>query len=126
MRVTQRFATRHALWFALASIAVWLVLLIVFMGLASGVLRRPYGDGLSVTIARLTCAAGVVALVWRLGWLRPSGFGQLGGWRIWLLTLGGLIYFGGASLYSFYGKVGIDPSILIRLPAAPATRSIYW
>jgi len=113
-----RFATRRPVWFASASIVTWAVLLIGFMGLASGALRRPYGDGISRAIARLATTAFVVALVWRLGWLRASGIGRLGAWPVWLLAVGGLAYGVSASFCSFYGSVALDPSILVRMPAA--------
>jgi len=116
-----RFATRHPVWFVLASMVTWAVMLIGFMGLASGALRRPYGDDVSLAIARLAITVCVVTLVWRLGWLRTSGIGRLGGWRVWLLAIGGLVYSVSACLYSFYGRVAIGPSILIRLPAARTT-----
>jgi membrane protease YdiL (CAAX protease family) len=116
-----RFATRHPVWFALAASVTWTALLLVLMGLASGALRRPYGDGVSSAIARLATTAMVVALVWRLGWLRASGIGRLGGWPVWLLALGGLAYGVSAGLHSFYGRVALDPSILIRTPAARTT-----
>jgi membrane protease YdiL (CAAX protease family) len=116
-----RLATRHPVWFALAALATWTALLLVLMGLASGALRRPYGDGVSTAIARLATTAFVVALVWRLGWLRASGIGRLGGWPVWLLAIGGLAYGVSASLYSFYGRVSLDPSILTTMPAARTT-----
>jgi hypothetical protein len=116
-----RFATRHPVWFVLASMVTWSMLLIVFMGLASGALRRPYGDDASGAIARLAIGVCVVTLVWRLGWLRTSGIGGLGGRPVWLLAIGGLGYSAGACLYSFYGRVAIDPSILIGLPSARTT-----
>ena len=121
MSSISRFATRHPVWFALASIMTWSVLLVVFMGLISSALRRPYGDDVSRAIARLAITVCVVTVVWRLGWLRTSGIGRLGGWRVWLLAIGGLVYAASACLYSFYGRVAIDPSILIRLPAAWTT-----
>ena len=121
MRSINRFATRHPVWFVLATTVMWPVLLIVFMGLASSALHRPYGDDVSGAIARLAITVCVVMLVWRLGWLRTSGIGRLGGWRVWLLAIGGLAYSASACLYSFYGRVAIDPSILIGLPAVRTT-----
>jgi uncharacterized protein len=114
-------ATRHPVQFVLASTVAWFVLLVVCMGLASGALRRPYGDGVSIAIARLATTAFVVALVWRLGWLRASGIARLGGWPVWLLAIGGVAYGVSAGLYSFYGRVALDPSIVIRMPAATTT-----
>ena len=91
MSSINRFAARHPVWFVLASMVTWSVLLLVAMGLASFALRRPYGDELSGAIARLAIMVCVVTLIWRLGWLRTSGIARLGGWRIWLLAIGGLV-----------------------------------
>jgi len=121
MSAIGRFATRHPVWFVLAASVTWTALLLVLMGLASGALRRPYGDGVSSAIARLTTTAFVVALVWRLGWLRASGIGRLGGLVVWLVTIGGLAYGVSASLCSFYGRVALDPLVLMRMPAARTT-----
>lgn len=118
-----RFAARHQIWFVLASVAAWLVLLVVFMGLASSALGRPYGDRVSGAAARLTLAACVVAFVWRLGWLRTCGIARLGDGRVWLLAAAGLVYSAGAFLYAFYGTLAFDASIVIRLPAA---RTAAW
>ena len=52
--------------------------------------------------------------------LRMDGSGIIhwGNWQIWLLAVGGTIYFAIASLYVFYDKVAFDFSNLIRLPAS--------
>jgi membrane protease YdiL (CAAX protease family) len=99
----------------------WFVLVMVFTGIASSALRKPYGDATAGTLGRLAVTACVLLLVWRLGWLRASGIARLGSWQVWLLALGGMIYFAGASVYSFYGKVAFDFSSLARLPGARTT-----
>lgn len=118
MSTLKSVAAGHPLIFVCGLTLVWFVLLMVFMGIASGALRRPYGDATTVMISRFVVAACALALLWGLGWLEASGVARLGRWPIWLLALGGLIYFAGASLYAFYGKVAFDVSSLFRLPAA--------
>ncbi len=118
MNVLGSVATKYPFLFVLGLTLAWFVLLMVFMGIASSALRRPYGDATTVMISRFVVAACALALLWGLGWLEASGVAHLGRWPIWLLALGGLIYFVGASLYAFYGKVAFDVSSLFRLPAA--------
>jgi membrane protease YdiL (CAAX protease family) len=99
---------------------LWVVLLLVFMIFASTVFHKPYGDAMMVSIGRLAVTACVLCLAWRLDWLEASGISKSGSWQIWLLTLGGLVYFASASLYSFYGSITFDFSSLLRLPDARA------
>lgn len=108
MAALKAFATTHPLWFGLALTLAWLALLLLVMGLAAGALRRPYGDSLTGAIARLAVTAGVLVLIWRLGWLGEAGLTRLGGWQAWLLALAGLVYYGAASLYAFFGRVAFD------------------
>lgn len=115
MNKLRSFASNCPVIFVISLTITWCVLLIVFMGIASSALRKPYGDPTTVPIGHLAVAACILLLVWHLGWLRASGIARLGRWQIWLITLGGLIYFASASLYSFYGKVTFDFSSLLRL-----------
>jgi len=109
-------ATNRPVSFVLILTIAWFVLLAVFMGIASSALREPYGSATTGTAGRLAVTACVLFLVWRLGWLEASGVARLGSWRVWVLASGGMIYFAGASLFSFYGKVTFGLSSLIRLP----------
>lgn len=118
MQTLKSVATNHPFTFVLGLTIVWFVSALVVTGIASSVLGMPYGDAATVTIGRLTVTACVLLLVWRLGWLEASGVARLGRWPVWLLALGGMIYFAGASLYSFYDKVAFDFLSLIRLPAS--------
>jgi membrane protease YdiL (CAAX protease family) len=111
-----RYASNHPVLFGLLVTLGWLVLLVVSMGIASSALHRPYGEDTTVTIGRLVGTACILLLVWRLGWLESSGIARLGKWQIWLLAFGGMIYFAGTSLYSFYGKPVFSFSTLIRSP----------
>jgi len=112
------FARNHPLAFVLASAAAWSVLLVALMGVASSALRMPYGDATIGAIGRLAVTACVLLLVWRLGWLKAAGITRLGRWQVWLLASGGMVYAAGAALYSFYGRVAFDFSILTRLPGS--------
>lgn len=119
MDTLSALADHRPLLFVLGVTVTWFFLLIVSAGVAARALRKPYGEPSSAIIARLVATAGVLWLVWRLGWLGASGIARLGGWPVWLLALGSLLYFASASLYSFYGKLAFDASVL-RLPAARA------
>ncbi len=111
-------ANKHPFIFVLSLTILWFVLALAFTGIASGALRLSYGDATTATIGRLAVTACLLFLVWRMGWPEASVIVRLGRWQVWLLALGGLIYFASASLYSFYGKVVFDFSSLIRLPSA--------
>ena len=118
MNRLRSFATNHPVAFVFSLTIAWLVLLLVFTGIASSALAKPYGGVATGTVGRLTVTVCVFLLVWRLGWLEASGVGRLGSRQVWLIALASLIYFTCASLYSFYGKAAFDFSSLIRLPAA--------
>lgn len=118
MNAFKSFTTVHPILFALGSSLIWFVLALVFTGIASGALRRPYGDAVTTTIGRLAVTAGVLFLLWRLGWLAASGVTRPGSGLAWLLAAVGLVYFASASLYALYGRVAFDFSSLARLPEA--------
>jgi len=121
MNTLKSFATNSPVLFAICLMVVWFVAGLVFMGIASGVLRKPYGDAVTTTVGRLIVTACVLWLVWRLGWLEASGVTRLGRWQVWLLAVGGMLYFASTALYAFYGKVSFDISSLIREPASRST-----
>lgn len=111
----------HPVIFVLGLTIAWFVLVMVFTGIASSALHKPYGDATTGAIGRLAVTVCVLLLVWRLGWLKGAGVARLGRWQVWLLALGGMIYFAGASLYAFYGKVAFDLSGLMRSPDSRTT-----
>lgn len=113
-------ATHYPIGFVLFLTIVWVVLLLVFMVVASTVFHAPYGGFMTVSVGRLAVTACAVFLAWRLDWLKASGVSRSGSWQVWLLALGGLIYFASASLYAFYGRIAFDFSSLLRLPDARA------
>jgi uncharacterized protein len=110
------FARSHPVSFVLTSVVAWSVLLVVLMGVGSSALRMPYGDATIGAFGRLAVTACVLVLMWQLGWLKAAGVARLGRWRVWLLALGGMVYFAGGALYSFYGQLAFDISNLARLP----------
>jgi membrane protease YdiL (CAAX protease family) len=119
-------ATHYPVGFVLVLTVVWIVLLLVFMGTASTVFHKPYGDAMTASIGRLAVTACVLFLAWRLDWLKASGITRSGSWQAWLLALGGLVYLASASLYAFYGKVAFDFSSLLRLPEARAAVTTHF
>lgn len=120
MNGIQSFALSKPVWFVLIVIVAWFVLMLLLLGILSGLLRKPYGDPTCATLSRLVAGGCVVVLAWQLGWLQSSGIGQVGTWQVWLLALAGLIYYAAASLYAFYGKAAFDFSSL----AHPRAREI--
>jgi len=120
MASPRSFETRHPVAFALSSTLGWLVLALVFTGVASLVLGAPYGGAATLTAGRLAAAACTLLLIWRLGWLGASGVTRVGRGRIWLLAVAGLVYIAGASLYWFYGGLAFDGSRLLQQPEARA------
>jgi membrane protease YdiL (CAAX protease family) len=121
MNFLRSFTTNQPVLFVFSATIAWFVLVMVFTGIASSALRKPFGDATTGTMGRLAVTACSLWLVWRLGWLQTSGVARLGSWQVWLFALGGLTYFTCASLYALYGKVAFDFSSLIRLPAARTT-----
>jgi len=113
------FAADHPVLFALGLTIACFVGLLYVSGIAYTKLRQPYGD-VAVTVMRLAMAAGLLILVWRLDWLEGSGIARLGSWQVWLLAIGGLLYFTSAALYAFYGKITFDITSFAQLPAARA------
>jgi hypothetical protein len=121
------FAANYPVLFTLGLTLTCFVSVLFLTGIASSKLRKPYGD-VTATMIRLAVAAGLLLLIWRLGGLEGSGIARWGRWQVWLLAVGGMLYFAGVGLYAFYGKVAFDVSSFIRLPAARTvvlTQSVY-
>ncbi len=120
------FASHHPVGFVLVLTIVWVVLLLVFMGIASSVVHKPYGGTVTASIGRLVVTACALFLAWRLDWLEASGISRPGSWQVWLLALVGLVYLASASLYSIYGRIAFDFSSLLRLPDAHAAVTTHF
>lgn len=123
---TANLARRRPIGFVFVLTAVWFVLLLMLMMVAATIWQKPVGDATTISISRLAVTAGVLFLAWRLDWLEASGISRAGSWRVWLLALGGLVYFAGASLYAFYGWAAFDFSSLLRLPDARTVITIHF
>lgn len=121
-----KLTTYHPVGFVIVLTIVWVVLLLVFMGVAATVFHASYSDARTASIGRLAVTVCVLLLTWRLDWLKASGIFRLGRWQVWLLALGGLFYLTISSLYSFYGKIGFDFSILLQLSDARAAVTTHF
>jgi len=120
MASLRSFETHHPVAFALSLTLGWVVLVLVFIGVAARALRAPYGGAATTAVSRLAAAACTLLLIWRLGWLGASGVTRLGRGRIWLLAVAGMVYLAGASVYWFYGNLAFDVSRLLQPPVARA------
>jgi|GEM_PF-587173 len=120
------FSRHHPVVFAIVLTILWVVLLLISMVVASTIFHKPYGDAITVSIGRLGVTACVLLLAWRLDWLKASGISRSGRWHVWLLALGGFVYFASASLYSFYGSIALDFLSLLRLPDARAAVTTHF
>jgi membrane protease YdiL (CAAX protease family) len=111
------FATKHPLLFVLATTLVWILASLVFVILASAGMNRPIDSGTVQSIGTLLATGLVLFVTWRLGWLKAAGFTRVGGWQVWLVSLGILLYIYLTYRYSFFGT--IDPD-LTRLRTSSA------
>jgi hypothetical protein len=51
----------------------WLVLIMIFAGIASSLLNKRLGDTTTLIIGHLVGIIYVFILLWRLGWLKGAG-----------------------------------------------------
>ena len=117
MNALRVLAADYPVIFELSLTIVGFVGLLLVTGVAYHRLGKAHGDGI-MAMVRLVLTAGLLLLVWHLGGLEASGITRLGSWQVWLLALGGMLYFASAGLYAFYGKLAFSVSSIIRLPAA--------
>lgn len=117
MNILRTFAANHPVIFSLGLTFTCFVLLLFVTGIIYSKLSNRYGE-VAATLIRSAVTAGLLWLIWRLDGVEASGVTRLGRWQVWLLVVMGLLYFTGAGLYAFYGKVAFDVSNLIRLPDA--------
>ncbi len=120
MHIIRSLAGKHPTLFALVSTVTWFVLLISLTGIASGALGMPFFDEMNTTVGRLGVSLCFLFVLWKLGWLRSSGVARPGGIQVWLIALGGMLYFSAASLSSFFGRLTFDLPSPDHLPDALA------
>jgi membrane protease YdiL (CAAX protease family) len=112
------FLTKHPVLSIISLAISWLVLIIIFAGIAASLLNKKLGDTTTSIIGHLIGIICVFILLWRLGWLKGAGITRSGTYQTWLIAIIGTIYFVFASLYSFYGKLAFDFSNLFNLSSS--------
>ena len=71
------------------------------------------------TVGRLILMVILLAVLFRLGWLRPAGLTRPGQWQAWLIMLLALVYVMGVSTYAMTGRLDLSFSEQ-ALPGAAA------
>lgn len=112
MNQFQLYTQKKPVLMALSLTFIWFVLIMVFSGLSAGLLKKNYGDTITLIIGHLAGIIFVLVFLWRTKWLRISGIANPGTWQIWSVAIIGTVYFIFASLYSFYGAFGVNPTHL--------------
>jgi membrane protease YdiL (CAAX protease family) len=112
------FHTKHPV-LSLISLAIsWLVLIMLFAGIAASLLKKEFGDTTTLITGHFAGIICVFILLWRLGWLKGAGITRSGTYQTWIIAIIGTVYFVFASLYSFYGKPAFDFSNLFNLSSS--------
>lgn len=105
----KRFAARYPIGAGVIGAVALLVALLVFTGLAIGLLPESEGqETVALSLAQLATALASVVLLWRLGWLRAAGVARAGTWQVWLVTLGATAYEIVVGLWAFFGRLRLD------------------
>jgi membrane protease YdiL (CAAX protease family) len=112
------FLTKHPVLSIIGLAISWLVLIMIFAGIAASLLNKKLGDTATLIIGHLVGVIYVFILIWRLGWLKGAGITRSGIYQTWLFAIIGTAYFTLASLYSFYGKLAFDFSNLFNLSSS--------
>ena len=112
------FLTKHPVLSIISLAISWLVLIMIFAGIAAGLLNKKLGDTTTLIIGHLVGIICIFILLWRLGWLKGAGITRSGTYQTWLIAIIGTVYFALASLYSFYGKLAFDCSNLFNLSSS--------
>lgn len=110
MNGIDRFARSHLLIFSLLVSFVFILMLVASAML--GVLwpgEGTYGQPGGI-LGRAIFIIVLLAILVRLGWLRPAGFASPGGWRTWLSLLLPLVYSIAASAYAMTGSFAVHVS----------------
>ncbi len=112
------FLTKHPVLSVISLAISWLVLIMIFAGIAASLLNKRLGDTSTLIIGHLTGIICVFILLWHLGWLKGAGITRSGTYQTWLIAIVGTVYFALASLYSFYGNFSFDYSNLFNFSSA--------
>jgi membrane protease YdiL (CAAX protease family) len=112
------FLTKHPVLSIIGLAISWLVLIMIFAGIAASLLNIKMGYTTTLIIGHLTGIICVFILISRLGWLKEAGITQFGTTQTWLIAFVGTVYFALAALYSFYGKLAFDFSDLFNLSSS--------
>jgi len=112
------FLTKHPVLSVISLAISWLVLIMIFAGIAASLLNKEFGDTTILFIGHLAGIICVFILFWRLEWLKGAGITRSGTYQTWLIAIIGTVYFAFASLYSFYGKLAFDFSNLFNLSSS--------
>jgi len=118
MKNLKSILTRHPVISVIILAISWFILIMLFAGIASSLLKKGFGDPVVLFIGDLAGVVYIFLLLWRLGWLKVSGTARLGTYQTWLLAIGGTVYFALASLYSFFGKLSFDFANLFDLSSS--------
>jgi len=108
MNQLQLYTRKKPVLKALGLTFIWFVIIMLFSGLSAGLLKKNYGDTITLIIGHLAGIVFVLVFLWRYKWLRVSGIANLGTWQIWFVAIIGTVYFAFASFYSFYGAFGVN------------------
>lgn len=112
------FLTKHPVLSIISLAISWLVLIMIFAGIASSLLKKEFGDPIILIIGHLAGIIYVFIFIWRPGWLKAAGITRSGTYQTWLIAIVGTVYFALAALYSFYGKLAFDFSNLFNLSSS--------
>ena len=112
------FLTKHPVLSIISLAISWLVLIMIFAGIAASLLNKKLGDTTTLIIGHLAGIIYALILLRHLGWLKGAGITRSGTYQTWLITIIGTVYFALASLYSFYGKPAFDFSNLFNLSSS--------
>jgi membrane protease YdiL (CAAX protease family) len=108
MNQLQLYTQKRPVLKALGLTLLWFVIIMLFSGLSAGLLKKNYGDTITMVIGHLAGIVFVLVFLWRTKGLRISGIANPGTWQIWIVAIIGTVYFAFASLYSFYGVFGVN------------------
>jgi membrane protease YdiL (CAAX protease family) len=105
MNKLKSFLANRPVLSAIIITLVWFVVIMLFTGMATSLLRKDFGDPVTTFIGHLAGITFALMFLWRLGWSKSAGVAQWGKYQVWLISFAGTLYFALASLYSLYGNL---------------------